>query len=102
MATIDESFPATGRRYLRPDISGSQGVSRADRQPEICSLLKKGTGSEPMAVNTAKNGRREVPVPLFQSPQKEKHPACIAEDAYGRTTYRYTTERRYGSGLRVA
>jgi hypothetical protein len=30
------------------------------------SLLKKGTGSEPMAVNTAKHGRCEVPVPLFQ------------------------------------
>jgi len=31
-------------------------------------LLKKGTGSEPMAVNAAKNGRCEVPVPLLQRP----------------------------------
>jgi formamidopyrimidine-DNA glycosylase len=49
-----------GKRVVLELDDGRRG------RPRPNSLLKKGTGSEPTAVITAKNGRREVPVPLFQ------------------------------------
>jgi hypothetical protein len=70
----------------QPDASGPRKVVSivGDADSNSCysasSLLKKGTGSEPLVANAAKNAGCEVPVPLFQQAagaqckKKKMHP----------------------------
>jgi hypothetical protein len=45
----------------------------------LSCLLKKGTGSEPVSENVAKNNNREVPVPFFQQTARRR---CSATNEF--------------------
>ncbi len=52
--------------------------TRTGRIGSIRGLLKKGTGSEPTAVITAKNGRREVTVTKFGQHEQLDRPVYLS------------------------
>jgi hypothetical protein len=77
-AVLPHALFVAAEHWPNEDVLGIAKASFAflDRQTTVTetgqgvrplsSLLKKGTGSDPVGANAAENGSREVPVPLFQ------------------------------------